>query len=318
MTSVYLLVGDEQLLKEEKLSELKSETLQKGAEPVDYNIFYAKDAKAKEIIESAYTQPFMSKKRVVVVKDADKLSAQDRDALISYMASPSKSTVLVLVADRIDRQNKLFDAVSSCGKVIQCNRLSETDITSWIINRGRFFRKKFDSKAVQILKEDLGNNLSELDNAISKLSIYLGPDREKITGADVEDLVGKSIANATFELVDAISQKDANKALGILSNLIRDSNKVYEIIGALGWHFKNMAKTKGLLEKRYSKARIGQELRIYPKRLNKLLNQVRNFKKEELVRGFELILNTDEQIKTSAARPSHALELLVIKLSLGI
>lgn len=318
MESTYLIFGDEQLLKEEKLNQIKEAILKKEAEAVDCNVFYAKDANAREIIESAYTSPFMSKKRIIIVKDAEKLSSEDKEALVSYISNPSDSTVLILLADRIDRGNRLFEAVSSCGRVIQCERIFGSEIDSWIINRAKVYGKRFSHNTIENLKENLGNNLTELDNAISKLAIYLGPEREMITTNDIEDLIGKSVANTAFELMDAISEKNANKALCILSNLTKDSKKVYEIVGTLGWHFKNMLKAKKMLEGRFSQSQIGKELNIYPSRLGKFFNQVKNFKKEEITRGFEFILRTDEQLKTSGKKPALSLELLVIKLSLGI
>ena len=61
--------------------------------------------------------PFMSERRLVIVRHAEKMSAAGQTVLAEYAEDPSPSTVLVLVASKADKRTRLYKAVEKTGQV---------------------------------------------------------------------------------------------------------------------------------------------------------------------------------------------------------
>src|SRR5437879_5357560 len=95
---VYVIDGEERLLVDEALRLLKSKVLAARAADFNLDVFNGREAGITKILIAARTLPCFAENRLVIVKEADKIAADEQDALLAYLADPSPSTVLVLLA----------------------------------------------------------------------------------------------------------------------------------------------------------------------------------------------------------------------------
>lgn len=313
--SVYLLAGGEGFLKQRVLDKIKSAVLSPMTEDLNYNLFYGRDAQGPAIIDCIATLPFMAKKRLVVVKDVDQLPPSHKESLISYCRSPRETTCLVLESGQINLEREFYRSIAGGGgKVMSFRPLSDSEIPGWIRDRVKDLGgKKIAQQAVDILKDNIGNDLRFLSLAIEKLISYVG-DRDSITGKDTEAVVGRTVADTAFELIEAIAQKRASNALSILSSLLREGKKASEITGLIGWQLRRIWRAKELLSEGNSKDKIAKELRINRHFLDKFIKQVRAFQAQKLKEDFQILLEADLDIKTGHLREKVILELLIIRL----
>ncbi|MER3465162.1 MAG: DNA polymerase III subunit delta, partial [Chitinophagaceae bacterium] len=72
------------------------------------------------------------------------------------------------------------------------------------------------NKALFLLIDHIGNDLSRLNNEIDKLALNLGA-KKQITEDDIETFVGVSKEFNVFELQQAIASKDLYKAIRIIN-----------------------------------------------------------------------------------------------------
>jgi DNA polymerase-3 subunit delta len=70
-------------------------------------------------------------------------------------------------------------------------------------------------KALHLLVDHIGNDLSRIQNEIEKLAVNLGA-RKNITEDDIENYIGVSKEFNVFELQAAVAQKDLAKAIRII------------------------------------------------------------------------------------------------------
>ena len=70
-------------------------------------------------------------------------------------------------------------------------------------------------KALYLLVDHIGNDLSRINNEVDKILVNLG-QRKSITEDDIELYVGVSKEYNPFELQDALARKDASKAIKII------------------------------------------------------------------------------------------------------
>src|SRR5215470_2584171 len=102
---VYLLFGAETYLRDEGARGIAAKAL-RGTLLREFNEsgFSLAGGDAREAIASAEQLPMMSERRVVSVKDFARLDESSEEALLSYVARPAPTTVLIFIADDIDKR----------------------------------------------------------------------------------------------------------------------------------------------------------------------------------------------------------------------
>ena len=95
-----------------------------------------------------------------------------------------------------------------------------------------------------MLPERVGNDLYQMSQELDKLLGYIG-DRPGITEADVEAITGGVVFTKVYEMVDAVSNGDSDRALKLYRNLIYNKESIDEIMGSLGRQFNTIYKLKG-------------------------------------------------------------------------
>ena len=82
--AVILLSGPEFFLKEEALDKLKQSTLSKRHQEFNLNVFYGEDL-SKDISDELNTAAFLGDNRLVVIKNAERLSTPQKERLLTYI-----------------------------------------------------------------------------------------------------------------------------------------------------------------------------------------------------------------------------------------
>lgn len=250
-SSVYLFLGIENALKEEALRELKDKTLAGGSPDLNYNVFYSDQFEPHVFQDVVNTRPFLSPARFVVIRDIDKLPEEARDQVMSYAKDPSEETILVMTADIQPREassNSFLSELSGHAKIRNFDNLSGESLRSYILRKASLYKKEINRDAVELLIGKAGSDLQELRMAIEKLSSYTG-GRKAIEKKDVEALVGRSLEETVFDMTKAMMDRQTARSLSILSDLLRESVRPENIIGAMGAEVKRAARSKGSPER---------------------------------------------------------------------
>ncbi len=229
---VYLLAGSEQFLKEDALAKIKSSFLQDESGDFNFNTFYASSTPVKKILECACTSPFLGRKRVVLVRQIENLSASDGKLILSYVRTPHKHTCLVLETSEDNLKQTFFAEICKYARVIFCQSFTGSRLFAWIRACVEAKGKKIEEKAVRLLANNLNNNLQLLNSSLDNLILYIG-EKETIEVGDVEVLVGRDVTTDVFELFDAVVARDNDESFQILDSLLKDGINSSQILGAL-------------------------------------------------------------------------------------
>jgi DNA polymerase-3 subunit delta len=313
--SVFLLIGQESYLKDLAINDLKRSVLDSPSAELDYKVFRGGETTAKEILDYAATFPFFPGMRLVVVKDAQNLSQEDRSRLASYADKPSKFTCLV-IDSKSESILKDFASVSDRIKVSRFDELSDREISRWITGFLSSRGKRIEEEALSVLKELRRRDLSGLTNELEKLISFAG-ERNEITAGDVENLVGASAFTSSFDLVALIDKKDITGAIRLISDLMSSGKKAYEIIGLLCWHFKNLMRAKAMELKGEGRERIIAALKINRRYADEFMDKISSARIEDIRGKLKVLLEADLDIKRTRFNPSLVLEFAVIRLCLG-
>lgn len=313
--AVYLFIGSERYLKEKAIYDLRSSLLDKSCGELDYKVLHGIDTSADEILSAASTVPFFSSKRLIVVKDFEKLSKEDTLRLASYIKNPNQYTCLV-IDSKDDAFLKHDPSLARYVKVLKFSDPADTEASSWISKFVSSRGKDIDEEAIEIIKELKGRDLLNLSQELEKLITYTG-SRRKITAPDVENLVGRSAMASAFDIAHAAAEMDTSRAISIVYELVSAGKKPYEIIGLLAWHFRTLLKIKTLLQAGRTEYSIAQELRLSRKNADAFLTQSALYSHKDIGSRLEVLLEADLGIKRARYSPSLVLEFAVIKLCLG-
>lgn len=95
-SNAYLLLGPNTQGKEERIKAIRKEFLSDKFKDFNTDIFFADDLKPQVLCESLIRLPVKSLKRLVVIKNVEKLSAKNQEIISSFLKKSHPSLVLVL------------------------------------------------------------------------------------------------------------------------------------------------------------------------------------------------------------------------------
>ncbi|MCL2561332.1 MAG: DNA polymerase III subunit delta [Rikenellaceae bacterium] len=239
---VYLLMGDEAYFIDALAERLAEEVLPGEAERAFSRIVaYGKDSLSGDIVNFARQRPMMGERQVVIVRGAQQL--KKLDDLSVYVKSPSPSTVLVLCHKEksVDKRTALFKHIKEHGVVFESVRPRDYEIGAWL---GELVRSKglaIEPRALGMLTEHLGVEITRISNELDKLVTFLPAGTATITADHVERNVGISKEFNNFELTRALSERNMGRALLIAEHFAHNPKEWYATtLGVMFTHFQRI------------------------------------------------------------------------------
>lgn len=312
---LYLFIGEEDFLVEECTNRIIRDLLTEGTRDFNLDIVYGSKAEARDVIAHAASFPMMSERRVVIVKEFDKLLGNDaaKEIVSSYIARPLHSTCLVLIAEKPDFRTKPFTDLKKTGTVFAFNPLYDNLVPAWIAARCKSLGREIDLEACRLLQAYVGNSLRAIQNELDKLFTYLG-DRLHVTPEDIADVVGITRGFTVFDLQNAIGKKNLEDALKIVKRMIETGETPQLIIIMLTRYFNLLWKVQSFLSQNMSESEILASTRISPFYFKDYSAAVKKFTLLHIEYAFQLLLQADIQLKSTSPDPHHLLEMLVYEL----
>ncbi len=313
LAPVYLLYGEENYLIENTLKSIERQTLKSGFTDFNHQVFYGEDALIPDITNAALTAPMMADKRLVVVKNIERIKTAQLNKLKDYIDKPSSVSVLVLIGDKLDSKKAWVKSISAKCTAVRFYPLYDRQAVSFILTQAKEQGYQISPGAAQTLLELSGNNLAGLANQLEKLYAYTASEK-KISLDDVEQVVGRVKQHNIFELVEAMSNKKLEQALHILAKIMAQGEPPQLILALIGRQLRRIWKAKYMRAQGDSWEKIGPKLGIPKFFLKNFISQVGYFNSSDLKRAFHNLLTTDMRLKSGALLPRLSLEMLLLDL----
>jgi DNA polymerase-3 subunit delta len=314
IASVYFLQGEEPYYIDQISDFIEKNLLTEDQKGFNQSVLYGKDVDINSIITAAKRFPMMSERQVVIVKEAQEVRDLDKtvkskvggkevefNALEEYIKHPLPSTVLVFcykykVLDGRKALSKVVDehAVMFTSKGFADYQLSQ--LHDWINSNVKSKGFTINEKAVQLLIEFVGNNLSRLSNEIDKVLVNF---KEKVTIDEnhITKFVGVSKEYNVFELQNALSRKDVLKCNKIINYFAENpkDNPIQMNIGNLYGYFSKilLVKTSGAKDENEA----GRALGIYPLIAKEYVLAARNYTDFKILQIFGYLREADMKSK---------------------
>ncbi|OQA91833.1 MAG: DNA polymerase III subunit delta [Elusimicrobia bacterium ADurb.Bin231] len=296
ISPVYLFYGPDEYSKNEAIKKIEIKIINPETKEFNYNLFHIPETSLDRIISSANSLPFMSAKRLVILKNAEKITAAQDEMLNEYAANPSLSTCLILVGGEKLPKRSVFNDIAKKYPAKNFRNIFDNELPGYIIEVFRTRKKRISYPVAEELADLSGKNLYDIRNEIEKIVLYVG-ENEEIRADAVRKCCGNIKENRIFELIDYIVRKDFKMCFHLLDLIYLEGEDEYGVLNMISANYKKYHKYHELLKEGVSEFSILAKLGItYYK--DKFLTNARRY--NIITTGIILkkILNTELKMKS--------------------
>lgn len=239
---IYILMGEETYYIDQITNYIAENVLTPAEQDFNLNICFGADVSAVQVTDMAKRFPMMAEYQVVIVKEAQNIHSLN--ALEKYLKNPAKTTILVWCHKngKIDARKKVIGLAEAHGVVFESKKLKEYQLAGFMQNYLAAKKITIEPKATQMMADHIGADLSRLTSELDKVALSLSENDKRITPDIVEKEVGVSKNFNTFELRDAIVNRNVFKANQIVNYFVSNpkAGSLYSFLPLLFSYFQNL------------------------------------------------------------------------------
>jgi len=290
---VYFLSGEEPYFIDQLTDFLEENLLPEADRAFNQMVLYGRDVSMNEIVSNAKRFPMMAERQVIIVREAQDIN-KDFDLLGAYLEQLQPTTVLVFAYKykTLDKRKSVYKELSKRGVYLECKKLYENNIGSFITENLHQAGYAIDPKATAMLVSFLGTDLSRIVNELNKLKIVV-PKTSKITDELIERNIGISKDYNFFEFQKAIALKDQQKAYKIAQYFAQNQkeNPFVVTVSMLFKYFSNLMIAHATPSP--SNANLQKAIRVNYFAAEDLMNGLKNYPMRKVSTIIESIRKAD-------------------------
>jgi len=314
---VYFLAGEEPFLLEDSLKRIEKVI---NTDDLNREVFQATECSGNDILNSVETLPFLTDKRIVILKMANKLKNDDFKIITKIIENPvDTSCFIIIFPEKIKNStSKRKDLISLCEKsdicyCVDCKKLYEKDVKNFIQEEFNIRGKNIEPDVVQQIINDTGLDLQNVSNEIEKISLYLGKDKKNITVEDFVKISGFTKEINIFMLTNSIEEKNLKYSLFIVEQMLKTGESAIGLLSTISGAIRKMLMAKSLMEeKNYTSQDALNYVRVYSYFQYKYAANLSKYSLVHLKKCLKEILKTDIALKTGKTDDKSAIENLVL------
>jgi len=321
---IYLVAGEEAHLVDQTVRALRESALSGGIVGLNDDSFHASNANFAEVMAVARTLPMLSSRRWVLVRDMEKWDSAKKDkgdtrsspldALVEYAEHAPSTTVLVLVAGKLDKRKRLYVAAKKDGWLVSCETPARNELPGWIVERVQARGNSIGRGTADLLAELLGPELGPVAEAVERLCLYAGSG-QTITEEAVSECVVRLRTASVWQLLDAVGRRDIGSALRMFDDVFDPQDRGLPLIGTFSWAMRQLIKFDAARKRGMNSADAAKAAGAPPFKARDLENQLRGLSAHALPDWLEQVAAADLALKGGSRRPARAtLEQMIIDL----
>ena len=312
---VYLLTGSEQYLRiyyKKKLVEAACG----DADKMNISEFDGKGISVREIIDLADTVPFFADHRAIIITGSGFFKGAVEDELVEYMSRIPSDTVIIFDEDKVDARSRMYKAVNKNGYCAKLDTPDETQLYKWIAGVLARDGKKIRRNTLEFFTGRVGTDMATLKNELEKLVVYSG-EREEITAQDIISICSIHIESAVYDLLDAIIDKDRDKAMRLYDGFLKNKESPRSILVLLSRQFSLLYQTRQLSEYTHDANAIGKVIGLYPGIARSYIARSDRMDLDYWRSAVESCAETTYNIQTGKISEELGVELIIIRTIMG-
>lgn len=318
----YVFCGLDELLIKENIQLIIDKAIDPAFKELNLLKFDGNNMNFEDFMNACETLPFMSDKKVVVVYRANFLKEKVDTAtskifsqVEEYIKNPPNHCILItymLLNDKRDtvQKNKKVMKFDKCAVVVKADKLRGDKLYKKVSDIFNRYEKSIGKIELRYFCDSVENNFNIIEREVEKL-VSFAHGRE-ITRKDIDILLPHKSENDVFDLVEHISLKRPDMAIGLMNELLHRGENLMLILSLIEGQFKKLFTIKVSIAKGKSKEDIAKELRLPPFICEKLIMQSKKFTMEQLRKCMKLCIDAEKTLKSSTIDKKTEMELMII------
>lgn len=310
---VCLIYGPELFFHDELLEQISRKIFTNPAEKdFNFEVFYGPESGLNQVVSACMAFPMMAAKKLVVVKQFDKLKLEDADSFLKYVKTPQNSTMLVLISENYPK-TKIYTQIRESALSINCRSLKEPAVFTWVQQKFRENSIEIDSHAQSFLIQNTGLDLLRLKIEIEKIINYIKP-AGSVSIEQISEITGFSRDFDVFNLQKVLSYRNLKQSLRIGLKLLEQGDKLAAIIPLIYTQFRKIWIVKASQLKQESRQALLSKVKSPAWQWDDAFKAAELYRLQEIKRIFEHLLEAEIQLKTSQKSETSILSLLFFKI----
>jgi DNA polymerase-3 subunit delta len=312
---IYVIAGKDEPLVNARCQKLLDELLEPEQRMTALSSVAGDEAVIAEVLDELRTTPFLTNRRVVAVRNADRFISAHREILEGYFEKPAATGVLVLTVSSWDSRTRLAKRLPQVGTLLDVTPPPRWKLPEHLVRYTADKHKvRLNRDAAEMLVESAGEELAQLYNEIDKLVLFARGEKT-IRAEHVQALGNHQRIYGAFEVIDAMTAGNAGEAVRRLRNMFEENRDAeYTVVGAFAYHVRRMFNAKVMLEKGISPDVITKQLRP-GRNKNRFFAQLQRVSLARIGMLLEELAAIDHATKTGQGRAPVAIEQLVLRLA---
>ncbi|MFC7220484.1 DNA polymerase III subunit delta [Streptomyces polyrhachis] len=254
-----------------------------------------------------------AERKVVVVRQAQDLSADTVKDVKAYLAAPAEEITLVLLHAGGAKGKGLLDAARKSGaREVACAKLTKpADRLAFVRGEFRAAGRQASPAACEALVDALGSDLRELASAAAQLAA-------DVEGAIDERVVARYYTGraeaSSFEIADRAVEGRPAEALEALRWALGTGVAPVLITSALAQGVRSIGKLASA-PRTMRPGDLARELGMPPWKIDRVRQQMRNWSADGVSRALRAVAEADAAVKGAGADPAYALERAVVTIA---
>ncbi len=299
--NIFLFYGENSYLSKEKLKNWKEAFIKKhGADCLES--IEGKNLNPQEFTTNIEALPFLSEKRLIIVKDFLSIKKSDNQKKVAEnLEKAADSSIIIFYENKdIDKRSSLYKKILKIGKAEEFKALNPNEISKWVLDKAKAENIKISFTNANYLGQNCGPDLWHVSSEFEKLKLF--SNGEEITRTMIEQVSIPSITASIFKLTDTISQKNTKNSLKTLKSLEESGEDLIKVFFMIVRHFRILIQVHEMVNKGENNFSITKKLKQHPFVIQKTSEQSKNFNQKKLEEIYAEMLEIDKNLKTGVIK----------------
>jgi len=323
LKKAYLYISRNEHALKEKIGEIRDYMSSGAGSAIDLKVFDTADRQSLEELEAFVSSPSLfSEQKAVILEHIEKAPAGfQKMAAEKISRDDGADTTFIFTAPGEKINKALMDAVRQKGVIRSIKPPSSADLLKWLDKRSKGDGIGFTEDARHLLVENVNLDINLLKNEYRKLSDYISSEKEKtIDAGTVKALVSRVYSMKIFDLVDFLGERDKNRCLEALYDILDEDKKLLGLITLVYRMFKSMLYIKTESGgKGSATSYLADNINMSPyfigKTVNKYIRFSQNYTGEEIVSIICMLNDYDMELKKSIVDNGKLVKKLIVSIA---
>lgn len=232
LKNLYLLYGNESYLIDKLVDRIIILANESAGSDMETSGF-SKEVNASELDMAMHTNSFFGNGKIIICSDTGIFKDKNRSKTFADLLSrvPTDSYIIFTEKD-VDEKNELFTEMKKAGYAYKIEMRKSNEIMSYISGRFKRKGKKISAANLGLFVDLSGNALQDIESDIEKILLYMGELKE-VRKEYILKLCSGSSTHRIYEMIDAIFEKNADRAHLLMKELLADKMPVQVLISSI-------------------------------------------------------------------------------------